>query len=203
MNSEDAIKPGKVAATPGCELKASAAIMLAAGGDLPELAKLAGAIWRACYPGIISAAQIEYMLSKMYSQETLREELHSKNIRFYRLLVAEQGLGFASIGPTEAADVMKLHKLYLRPEWHGRGLGSRLLKHCEAEAARFGAHRLILSVNKRNARAITAYQRNGFAIAEAVVTDIGGGFVMDDFIMVKEIGPALKPGQYSPEHLPL
>jgi RimJ/RimL family protein N-acetyltransferase len=47
--------------------------------------------------------------------------------------------------------------------------------------------RLILSVNKRNTKAITAYKRNGFAIVESVVTDIGGGFVMDDYVMDKEL----------------
>ncbi len=73
------------------------------------------------------------------------------------------------------------------PELHGRGLGSRLLQHVEREVRQLGARRLILSVNKRNAKAIAAYQRNGFVIAESVVTDIGGGFVMDDFIMTKEL----------------
>ena len=82
---------------------------------------------------------------------------------------------------------MKLHKLYLLPELHGRGLGSRLLQHCEREVRAGGARRLILSVNKRNAQAIAAYKRNGFVIAESVVTDIGGGFVMDDYIMAKSI----------------
>jgi GNAT superfamily N-acetyltransferase len=187
MNSEDAIESDKVAGSPGCELRAPAAIVPAGEADLPALAKLAEAIWRACYPGIISVAQIEYMLSKMYSQETLREEINAQGIRFYRLLVAGQGAGFASIGPTNTADVMKLHKLYLLPAWHGRGLGSLLLKHGEAEAVRLGAHRLILSVNKRNIRAIAAYQRNGFMVAESVVTDIGGGFVMDDFVMAKQL----------------
>jgi hypothetical protein len=42
-------------------------------------------------------------------------------------------------------------------------------------------------VNKRNTRAIAAYQRNGFVTADSVVTDIGGGFVMDDYIMAKEL----------------
>jgi len=42
-------------------------------------------------------------------------------------------------------------------------------------------------VNKRNAKAIAAYQRNGFVIADSVVTDIGHGFVMDDFIMTKKL----------------
>jgi len=95
--------------------------------------------------------------------------------------------GFASYGPTAEMGVMKLHKLYLLPEMQGRGLGSCLLQHVEREVRKFGARRLILSVNKRNARAITAYQRNEFVIVEPVVTDIGGGFVMDDYVMAKDL----------------
>jgi ribosomal protein S18 acetylase RimI-like enzyme len=81
---------------------------------------------------------------------------------------------------------MKLHKLYLLPELHDRGLGSRLLQQVEGEVRTGGARRLILSVNKRNIKAITAYKRNGFVIVESVVTDIGNGFVMDDYIMAKD-----------------
>jgi RimJ/RimL family protein N-acetyltransferase len=62
-----------------------------------------------------------------------------------------------------------------------------LLQHCGREVRAAGAHRLILYVNKRNAKAIAAYQRNGFVIAESVVTDIGGGFVMDDYVMAKNL----------------
>jgi ribosomal protein S18 acetylase RimI-like enzyme len=46
---------------------------------------------------------------------------------------------------------------------------------------------MILTVNKRNTRAIAAYRRNGFTVLEAVVADIGGGFVMDDFLMSKHL----------------
>lgn len=165
---------------------ASAIIVLATEADLPALAEVAGVIWRACYPSVISQAQIEYMLDKMYSLDVLRDEIRSQGIHFYRLLVGERFAGFASIGPANTTGVMKLHKLYLLPESHGRGLGSLLLKHCEAEARRLGARRLILAVNKRNSRAIAAYQHNGFKVTESVVTDIGGGFVMDDFIMAKD-----------------
>ena len=159
----------------------------AAEADLDAIAKLAGVIWRACYPGIISPAQIEYMLGRMYGRETLRAEIQSGEIHYDRLLADQRLIGFASYGTTQPAGVFKLHKLYLHPDWHGRGLGSLLLRHVERETRRIGALRLVLSVNKRNARAIASYRRNGFAIAESVVTDIGGGFVMDDYVMAKAL----------------
>ena len=155
--------------------------------DLARIADLAAAIWRVHYPGIISPAQIEYMLARMYSLATLREEIHARQIRFYQLLAEEQTAGFASVGPAGAPRVFKLHKLYVAPETHGHGLGWRLLRHCEQEATNLGATRLILAVNKLNTKALAFYQRNGFSIIEWVVNDIGGGFVMDDFIMAKEL----------------
>lgn len=161
-------------------------IIQAAETDLPAVAELAEVIWRACYPGIITSAQIDYMLARMYSLETLREEIRSQGIRYALLLVDGRPAGFASYGPASGPAVAKLHKLYLLPELHGRGLGSRLLQYCGQAARAAGAHRLVLSVNKRNAKAIAAYRRNGFVIAEAVVTEIGGGFVMDDYIMTKD-----------------
>jgi len=154
---------------------------------LPVISELAGIIWRACYPGIISSEQIDYMLARMYARDTMREEIQSQGIHYDRLLVGNELVGFASYGPTEQATVFKLHKIYLHPDWQGRGLGSLLLQQCERELRNSGVKRLILSVNKRNAKAIAAYQRNGFVIVESVVTDIGNGFVMDDFVMAKEL----------------
>ena len=162
-------------------------IVRATEADLPAISKLAAIIWRACYPGIITTGQIDYMLARMYALDTMREEMQSRGIRYDRLLVGNKFAGFASYGPTEQLEIFKLHKIYLHPAWQGRGAGSFLLHHCEREVRKLGAHRLLLSVNKRNVRAIKAYQRNGFEIAGSVVTDIGGGFVMDDHVMAKNL----------------
>ncbi|MGA9778751.1 MAG: N-acetyltransferase family protein [Limisphaerales bacterium] len=161
-------------------------IIRATEEHLPAIVELAGIIWRACYPGIISRAQIDYMLARMYSLDVLHDEIRSRGIHYDQLLVDDRPAGFASYGPTAEPGVIKLHKLYLLRELHGRGLGSRLLQHIEREVRTGGGHRLILSVNKRNAQAVAVYKRNGFVIAESVVTDIGDGFVMDDYIMAKE-----------------
>ena len=52
-----------------------------------------------------------------------------------------------------------------------------------AEARKKGYKVLHLNVNRHNSAAIRAYERNGFHKANEMVTDIGGGFVMDDYIM--------------------
>jgi GNAT superfamily N-acetyltransferase len=166
----------------------SVEILPAAEEHLPALAALAGVIWRQHYPGILSAAQIEYMLAGMYDVDRLRDQMRSQGVRFFRLLADGTFAGFASLGPGAAPDEWKLHKCYLLPAMHGRGYGSLLLQHCEREAARGGARRLTLTVNKGNPKAIRAYLRNGFREVKPVVTDIGGGFVMDDFVMTKELG---------------
>jgi diamine N-acetyltransferase len=156
---------------------------------LPAIAELAGVIWRACYPDIITRQQIDYMLARMYALDVMCDEIRNQGIRYDLLRVAGKPAGFAAYGPTAEPGVIKLHKLYLLPELHGQGLGSCLLKQVEQEVRAGGGRRLILCVNKRNARAIAAYRRNGFVVAETVVTDIGGGFVMDDYVMAKELAP--------------
>jgi diamine N-acetyltransferase len=154
---------------------------------LPEIASLARAIWLICYRGIISPAQITYMLERMYSLEQLRADF-SARVSFDLLFENGMALGFAAYGlgdsdPREC----KLHKLYLLPSHQGRGYGSRLLRHVIAAARGRGCASLILNVNKNNATAIGVYKRHGFIVREKVVVDIGGGFVMDDYVMVLAI----------------
>ena len=76
-----------------------------------------------------------------------------------------------------------------------------LLKRIEAIARERGFATLVLGVNKMNTQAIAAYRKHGFAIRESVVTDIGGGFMMDDYVMVKLLSRSLGP--FAVRHLTL
>ena len=166
-----------------CDVRIS--IVRATEADLPAIATLARLVWRAHYPGIIPAEQIEYMLSRMYDLPVMTREL-SEGIA-YDVLFADAVLrAFASYGPFDTRE-MKLHKLYVHPESQRRGFGSRLLAHVEAIAASRGFRTICLAVNKANEAAIAAYRKNGFVVRDAVVVEIGGGFVMDDFVMAKTL----------------
>jgi diamine N-acetyltransferase len=160
------------------------AIRRATSADLPAISALAGRIWRAHYPSIISVEQIEYMLGWMYSLPQLQADVQ-RGVVYELLYDGERAIGFC--GYEELHGELKLHKLYIEVSEHGRGLGQRMLQHVEAEARRRGLSTLVLGVNKRNAKAIKAYQRSGFTVREEIKADIGGGFFMDDFIFEKKL----------------
>ena len=160
-----------------------ARIVPAGPAALPAIAALARIIWQAHYPGIISQAQIDYMLAKMYALEVLEDELQH-GIGYDQLLVGDELAGFASHSPVDAHE-LKLHKLYVHPRWQRHGFGTMLLHHVECAGKKRGFATLTLAVNKRNTTALSAYRKNGFQVRDSVVVDIGAGFVMDDYVLAK------------------
>ncbi len=154
--------------------------------ELGALATLAATIWREWYPPLIGSAQVEYMLTKMYAVPQLAED-QRQGVTFLRLWRENSWGGFAGVGSPDAKGDAKLHKLYLQTSWHGSGGAAVLLRAAEENAYRQGAPRLILAVNKNNVRAQAFYRKNGFEIYDSVVADIGGGFVMDDFLLAKRL----------------
>ena len=162
-------------------------IVRARRDQLPEVQRLAEVIWRAHYPGIITHDQIDYMLLRGYALDVL-EGFLAANDRGLELAAVDGALaGFAAWYVTHDRTEAKLDKLYVLPHRQRRGLGGRLIARTVELAREAGAQSLVLNVNKRNAQAIRAYEKHGFAIREAVVNDIGGGYVMDDYVMARSL----------------
>ncbi len=153
---------------------------------LPVVRDLAYAIWPRVYPGIISMEQIDYMLARRYDLAVLEADVR-RGVRHALLKTGGEAVGYVAFEPLPGKGEAFLHKLYLLPETAGVGLGSAALQWVAEQARALGLDRVRLCVNKHNAGAIRAYRRNGFEFFEDVVTDIGGGFVMDDHVMVKEV----------------
>ncbi len=164
-------------------------IRRATESDLPTVRRLADRIWKACYPGMISGAQIDHMLGWMYSEAQLRQDV-ARGVRLELVEVDGVPVGYLATEADGPSGILHLHKLYLVPERHGRGEGRWMLDHV-LDLARAGGFREIrLRVNKANARALRAYERAGFRKLEAVTVDIGAGFVMDDFVLGRDVEPA-------------
>ena len=154
--------------------------------DVGDVCALAREIWRQHYPPIIGEAQTEYMLAQRYDPALVVAELARPDVWWDVLSEDGEMLAFASSLQGGHPKELKLDKLYVRLQHQRRGYGAALMDHTCERAARLGREKVVLAVNKRNAPAIAAYTKHGFSIREAVVKDIGGGFVMDDYVMERD-----------------
>ena len=155
--------------------------------DVGLVRRLADEIWREYYPGIVPLAQIDYMLEHGYSEAALGRFVRDEGAGLAILHAEARPAGFAAwYRPGEPATT-KLDKLYVHPRHQRRGYGAMMVGRACEVAREQGCSRLALAVNKNNRSAIAAYLKHGFRIDDAVVKDIGGGFVMDDYIMVKPV----------------
>lgn len=157
----------------------------AAAADADALSALAGVVWRAHYPSIIAMAQIDYMLAQRYAPALIRDEI-ARGVIWDTARAGGRPVGFSACLPPRAGE-MKLDKLYVHPDFQRRGCGRQLVARAAAAARAAGCAALVLAVNKRNAPALAAYRGYGFRVREAMVQQIGGGFVMDDYLMVMNV----------------
>jgi GNAT superfamily N-acetyltransferase len=122
------------------------------------------------------------MLATMYSQVALLQQLQAG----HEFLIAEMGnkdVAFASFSVIpEQKHAYKLHKLYVLPSAHGKGLGKFLINEVVNKVRHAGGKTLALNVNRAN-KAKDFYERAGFKIKETVDLEIGNGFFMNDYVM--------------------
>ena len=150
--------------------------------DLEIIERLAIEIWPQAYGSYISGAQLDYMLKLMYNKGELLGQLQGG----HTFLIAEdegKDVGFAGFSIIDTANqTYKLHKLYVLPEMHGKGVGKILMNEVVNLAARNGGSALQLNVNRKN-KAKDFYEKAGFNIKETVDIEIGQGFFMNDYVM--------------------
>ena len=150
--------------------------------ELKAVAELASIIWHECFIDIISEGQIDYMVEKFQSYKAMTKQIIEQDYSYFAVRENDELCGYIGVKP-EKDDRFFLSKLYLRSDRRGRGIASLMLKKVFEEAKSSGKERVYLTVNKHNERAIAVYLRTGFEIVDKAVTDIGNGYVMDDYIM--------------------
>jgi diamine N-acetyltransferase len=132
---------------------------------------------------MISQSQIEYMLQLIYSEDALLQQFKSGQ-QFFVAYYNNEAVGFTSIQHSlhQQQKQTKLHKLYLNPEYQGRGWGVELYNYAINLAKENGSELFYLNVNKYN-KTISFYKQRQLQILTEEVIDIGGGYVMDDYVM--------------------
>ena len=156
--------------------------------SISEIRRLSDEIWKQVYPSIVPMAQIEYMLSTWYSTAGLTEQMEQLGHQFILVEWNEEAVGYASYSMKREnqPERFRVHKLYLQPAMHGKGIRRDMLKFIAAESIPLGCKELELNVHKRNP-AVGFYLHVGFTIEQDIVTVIEHGHVLDDYIMMLDL----------------
>ena len=152
--------------------------------QIETVVRLAYEIWNQHFTPIIGKAQVDYMVEKFQSKRAISEQIKD-GCSYYLLEAGGDYFGYTGICFKE--NELFLSKLYIKASHRGKGFGRKTVEFIEELARENGLSTITLTVNKNNTDTIKAYEKFGFKNRGPVVTDIGSGFVMDDFKMEKEL----------------
>ncbi|AZI20881.1 GNAT family N-acetyltransferase [Chryseobacterium taklimakanense] len=150
--------------------------------DITLIQQLARTSWESAYAEILPKEQIDYMLAEMYSTAEISSQLTNPNYHYFLIENNEKPVGFIGFQHHYEPGTTKLHRVYLIPEAKGLGFGKAAINFLKEKTGETGNKRIILNVNKNNS-ARKIYESQGFKVYEEGVFDIGGGYVMDDYLM--------------------
>ena len=153
--------------------------------DIKSIRELAVATWYPAYEDILSNEQIGYMLDLFYSPAALTGQMENGH---YFLVLSDKGkdIGFASFEPHYKNGLTKIHKLYMLPQQQGSGGGRLLIAAIESHAISNDDRAITLNVNRYN-KALNFYLKAEFEIIGTENIDIGHGYLMEDYIMAKNL----------------
>ncbi|MBK6983678.1 MAG: GNAT family N-acetyltransferase [Bacteroidetes bacterium] len=121
------------------------------------------------------------MLSKIYNHESLIEQLNQLKHVFYLIEKDNIDVGFLSVSSQNKSDYF-LHKFYIDQQKSNAGIGTEVLN---LLIQQINPKSLMLTVNRQNFKSINFYFKNGFKIDRVEDFDIGDGYEMNDFVMVR------------------
>lgn len=149
--------------------------------DYLQIEQLADIIWREHYIPIVGKPQIDYMLEK-YQSATVIENQIADGFEYFMLNYESISVGYLAIKREENA--LFLSKIYVLSSYRGKKIGKTAMQFIEAKALEYGLKNIRLTVNINNTNAIKAYEKLGFVNVGPLITDIGNGFIMDDYQMI-------------------
>jgi GNAT superfamily N-acetyltransferase len=143
------------------------------------VAQLAREIWPEHYVNLIGQAQVDYMLARFQSEAAIAAQL-VEGYEYFLIRRREQWLGYASVRVDSDGRRLFISKLYLLSAVRQQGLGRASINYLAQLTRQRGLHQLWLTVHKHNP-SLRFYLWIGFVKVADVVTDIGNGYVMDDY----------------------
>ena len=153
--------------------------------DVENVAKLADHIWKEYYTPIIGEEQVQYMLSKFQQEDAISKQIEKDQYDYY--LFKYKGLEVGYMGIQRREKELFLSKLYISKYYRNKGVGRQAFSLAERLARQNECNKITLTVNRNNKSSIEVYLQKDFKIVKEEKMDIGNGFIMDDFIMEKNL----------------
>ncbi|MFD0675729.1 MULTISPECIES: GNAT family N-acetyltransferase [unclassified Paenibacillus] len=154
--------------------------------EIEEVAQLAAEIWREYYVSIITIEQIDYMLGKYQSVPAIKDQILHQNYEYF-LIQPDSSTAVGYLSVRQEGGKLFLSKFYIGKEHRGHGYASQAMAFLEELCKGRNLSHIWLTVNRNNESSIAVYKKKGFRTIREEVSDIGNGFIMDDYIMEKEI----------------
>ncbi len=145
---------------------------------------LAKSIWFEHYSTILSEGQIEYMVNRFQSKKAISAQIE-EGYQYFIVEYEGENAGYFAISIAE--ENVFLSKLYVDKKHRKKGIARHVTDFLCSIGLRDGCKKIWLTVNRNNHGSITAYQALGFRSTRAQTVDIGEGYVMDDYVMEKDI----------------
>ena len=155
--------------------------------DISLIHQLAKEVFFPTYEPLQPKDKVAYLFNLMYNEASLTEQMLKKNQTF--LLVEDETgyLGYASYEFNyKGQNKAKIHKIYVMPSAQGKGVGRVMINWIANVTKQNKMDSLLLDVYRHNP-AIQFYERLGFQKVAEQVTEVGNGFVMDDFVMEQKL----------------
>lgn len=155
--------------------------------QIARVAAIAAPIWHETYDAINGVASTNYMIEQFQSVPAIHRQMETEGYIYRLALVDGVPGGFIGYVPNKEGKLF-LSKLYVAADFRSSGIPRAAFAFLEQEARAYGLGKIYLTVNKKNTHAIGVYKHFGFYEIDAVVTDIGNGFVMNDYVLQRDVG---------------
>lgn len=161
--------------------------------DLPQLRQLAIKTFIDTYAAHNTPEVMADYLQEAFNEQQLLSELNSPERFYYCLKLGGQWVGYIKLNEgsaqteTRTDNVLELERIYVDPQYKGRGFGKSLLEQAIAVARERRKDRLWLGVWEHNPKAIGFYESQGFVKTGTHIFMIGGE-AQTDWVMEIVVG---------------
>jgi len=160
-------------------------IRIAFHSDIPKIIAVAEKVFKQHYASILSQEQIDYMYDKMYSHDSLLQQMKD-GVTYFICEIDEIPVAYMAYFLKEDNNIY-LSKLYVDMSMHKSGVGKQLYQTLENIAIKNKCDYIELNVHRKNT-AMYFYKKMGFELHENA--DLAcGKYSLCDYVLRKYLKP--------------